>query len=460
MGKMPESPTTESGDTTRPSSEPARGSLLVIFLTVFIDLLGFGMVLPLLPIYGSELSMSKPMIGVLMASFSLMQFLFAPLWGRLSDRIGRRPVLLLGLAGSTIFYALFGLATIWRSVTWLFITRIGAGIAGATIPTAQAYIADCTTLQSRAKGMALIGAAFGLGFTFGPLLGAAALLSSGASAETVNEIGLSEAATSDLPPASQASLRHVATSPWPGFVASALSGGSLLLAIALLPESLRTGAASAHRVWFDLGSLRDALATPTIPALLLTSFVSLVSFSGFEATLSLILKERYDLLQLHQVLLFFAFVGLTLTFAQGFLVRRLAGRIPEVAMATTGGITTLVGFLLLTWAIMSGGLWHFAAATAVEVTGFAMMTPSLQSLISRRSDPAKQGGIAGISQSTSALARIAGPVVALQFFAASPTRPYLLAMAIMAVALVVLMLFARAGRDYQVNATVEPTLPG
>ena len=121
---------------------PRRGSLLVIFLTVFIDLLGFGMVMPLLPIYGKQFDASYATLGLLMASFSAMQFLFAPLWGRLSDRVGRRPVLMLGLAGSVVFYTLFGVATVWQSLAGLFIARIGAGIAGATISTAQAYIAD------------------------------------------------------------------------------------------------------------------------------------------------------------------------------------------------------------------------------------------------------------------------------------------------------------------------------
>src|SRR5688500_16071079 len=146
---------------------PSRGSLLVIFLTVFIDLLGFGMVLPLLPIYAKTFGVDKHgwEIGLLMASFSAMTFIFSPLWGRLSGRIGRRPGLPVALAGSALLYARFGLATVWQSLTWLFGSRIGAGIAAATIPTAQAYIADSTTVKTRAKGMALIGAAFGLGFT-------------------------------------------------------------------------------------------------------------------------------------------------------------------------------------------------------------------------------------------------------------------------------------------------------
>ncbi len=154
-------------------AEPTRGSLLVLFLVVFIDLLGFGMVLPLLPNYAKQFDSHTAgwMIGLLMSIFSAMQFLFAPFWGMLSDRIGRRPVLMVGLLGSVISYALFAYASIEQSLVLLFISRIGAGIAGATIPTAQAYIADCTTLKGRTHGMALIGAAFGLGFTFGPLFG-------------------------------------------------------------------------------------------------------------------------------------------------------------------------------------------------------------------------------------------------------------------------------------------------
>src|SRR5262245_29894756 len=179
-----------------PRRPPSRWSVLAIFLTVFIDLLGFGMVVPLLPIYARSFGVEESgwELGFLMASFSAMTFIFAPLWGRLSDRIGRRPVLVVGLIGSVFFYILFGVATVFQSMTLLFLARIGAGIAGATIPAAQAYIADVTTLQNRAKGMALIGAAFGLGFTFGPLLGAAALLFS----------------------------TDVAASPWPGYAAAVL----------------------------------------------------------------------------------------------------------------------------------------------------------------------------------------------------------------------------------------------
>jgi MFS family permease len=422
-------------DPTHPT--PAtRGSLLVIFLTVFIDLLGFGMVLPLLPIYAEAFGVKEGgwEIALLMSSFSAMQFLFAPLWGRLSDRIGRRPVLIAGLFASAFFYFLFGVATQLQSLTWLFITRIGAGIAGATISTASAYIADVTTLKTRARGMALIGAAFGLGFTFGPLIGAAALVFSPRAGD-------------------------VATSPWPGYTAALLSAAACALAVFLLPESLRAGHAQAHAV-LDLRAWADALASPSVPALLATSFVSVLSFGAFETTLSLLLKRK-ELpfhFEFYQVLLYFAFIGLTLTLAQGLLVRRLSTRVGEVVLATSGCVVTILGFLLLVFASRLGRVPLLMVASAVEVTGFALITPSLQSLISRRSDPTKQGGIMGVSQSTSAMARICGPLISVPLFFRQPTLPYWTAIGIMAVATIIFLRFAQRGKDYGTAAS-EMALP-
>lgn len=408
---------------TAPASA-SRGSLLVVFLTVFVDLLGFGIVMPLLPVYGQAFGISGLGLGMLMASFSLMQFLFAPVWGRLSDRIGRRPVLIVGLLGSTVFYFLFGMASIWGSVFWLFVTRIGAGIAGATIPTAQAYIADCTTNETRAKGMALIGAAFGLGFTFGPLLAWAALLySHGTSA---------------------------ATSPWPGFVASATSGIALLLAIFLLPESLRAGSTAGHRKLLDLEAWRAALATPTIVPLLATMFVSVFSFGGFEATLSMFLKDpRLPFkIDLEHVPLFFAYIGLVLMFVQGGLVRRLATKVSEVKLATAGCAISILGFVLLVAATYQGSFAFLMIATAIEVSGFAFLNPTINSLISRRSDPEKQGSILGLSQSVSAMARIVGPPIAMPLFDLSPMYPYAIAIAGMVIVMAMLATAGRAGHDF------------
>jgi MFS family permease len=413
-----------------PARTSRKGSLLVIFLAVFIDLLGFGMVLPLLSVYARKFGAEENgmEIGLLVASFSAMQFLFAPAWGRLSDRIGRRPVLMVGLAGSVVFYALFGLATVWRSMAWMFVSRIGAGIAGATITTAQAYIADTTTLETRGKGMAMIGAAFGLGFTFGPLFGGFTLFWS------PNE-----------------------ASPWPGYAAAILSSFALALAYFKLPESRTAQSKSAGRKVFDFGALGNALRTPSVGPILLTLFVCILAFANFETTLSLLLtsgkveSSPFDF-TLQEVMYTFSFIGLTLTIAQGLVVRRLLGRIHEATMGAAGAVFDVVGFGVLIVAIHLKSLPILFAALVLLVFGFSMMMPSLNSLLSRRSDPAKQGGILGIGQSITALARILGPMLGIPLLeqrAFLPlVLPYWVGGGLMVAGLVLIILSARGGHDY------------
>ena len=405
---------------------PSKGSLFIVFLTVFIDLLGFGMVLPLLPLYAKQFSVDESgwTIGLLMASFSAMTFLFAPLWGRLSDRIGRRPTLMFGLAGSVAFYSLFAVAAVLQSLPLLFVSRIGAGIMGATIPVAQAYIADTTSREQRAKGMALIGAAFGMGFTFGPLLGFFAAPSG----------------TGD-------------PGPGPGYAAASLSLIALALAWFKLPESLRPGSrAAAHRL-FDAAAWRDALATPSIGALLLAFFVCIFGFANFETTLSPLVFGGEDLesrfgFDYQQVMLMFAYVGLVLTFAQGFLVRRLAGRLSEVTMASGGAILEVIGFVVMLIAVQTTSTPVLFVALTIVVIGFAFMQPSLNALISRRSDPAKQGSILGVAQSVGSLARIAGPLVAFPLLYREVVLPYLSASVLMGIGFVLILYAARRGEDY------------
>ena len=362
-----------------------------------------------------------------MSSFSAMTFIFAPLWGRLSDRIGRRPVLIVGLIGSVGFYILFGVATVFQSMALLFVARIGAGIAGATIPAAQAYIADVTSLQNRAKGMALIGAAFGLGFTFGPLLGAAALLFS-----------------------ARCERQSVARLCGGRAVGYRFAAGDF----SACPS--RCGPARGRRVTriFDWRAWHDAFETVSVPALLATAFASVVSFAAFETTLSLLLNDENLAFKFkfHQVLLYYAFIGLTLSIAQGFLVRRLAPIVGEVRNDAGRRRHHDARLRPLDRGQPGGELWLLMLASAIEVTGFALMTPSLQSLISRRSDPAKQGGILGVSQSTSSLARVVGPLIAVPLFFQSPPLPYWAAMGIMAVSTGIFVLFARQGTDYATAA--------
>ncbi len=405
----------------------SRKPLLIIFITVFIDLLGFAIVLPLLPRYGRHFEATKFELGLLMASFSAMQFLFAPLWGRLSDRIGRRPVLIVGLAGSTIFYMLFALVTQYGNagpilglspLIWLFITRSGAGIAGATIPTAQAYIADSTDEKSRGKGMAIIGAAFGIGFTFGPLLGAWFVS---------NDAG-------GVP------------SPAPGYVAAALSALATLAAIVLLPESLKSDAASRPaRKWFDAGAFSKAMSRPHVGLLLATIFLTTFAFAQFETTLSLLTKELGVGDQSNFYV--FAYIGLILTLAQGMLVRRLLPKLGEFRMALIGTTLMMAGLGLIGVAAASTNsgmslLWY---VLPVCVIGFSCTTPSLNSLLSLNTRDDQQGEVLGVGQSVSSLARILGPIAGLSLLEYGRSLPYWMATGLMAVGLLMVFGLRSAG---------------
>ncbi len=409
--------------------KPNRSALAVIFLTVMIDLLGFGIVLPLLPVYAVDFLPEATstfqrglIIGLLMSSFSAMQFLFAPLWGRISDRVGRRPVILIGLAGSVAFYTLFGVATVMKSIVWIFVARIGAGIAGATISTAQAYIADVTELEGRTKGMALVGAAFGVGFTFGPLVGFLAV------------------PTGEGPPG-----------PWPGYVAAGLSAVALALAVFKLPESLKPDSEHASRGLMNLTRFREAITRRTIGLLLLTSFVCVFSFGGFEATLSLLLKDTSGPYQFtyRELCLAFAYVGLVLTIVQGGIVRRIATRVSDRSMAAFGAGTEVVGFGMLAWVSQrdASSLALLLIALAIIVAGFAFITPSINSMVSRRTDPRQQGAMLGLLQSINSLARIFGPMVGVSLFYRRADIPLWAAAALMAAGLVIVLAAERDGRD-------------
>jgi MFS family permease len=400
-----------------PPSRPSRSALLIIFLVVFIDLFGFGIVLPLLPRYGKEFlangpyeAWAGPILGALLASFSAMQFIFAPIWGRVSDRIGRRPILLMGLFSSVVFYTLFGIASTFGTegyrelgILLLFLSRIGAGIAGATLGTAQAAIADSTPGEGRSRGMALIGAAFGIGFFFGPILGFLALW---------------------LDPEAKGG---------PGYLAAGLSLIAFLLGVALLPETRRPGAVShARRRWLDREGLRAALSVPAVGVLILTFFLSTVAFANFEPTVALLTTGDTLRLGDRNNFLVFAYVGLVLGLAQGGLYRPLARRVREVTFMIAGSLLMAVGLgavgLVAAIASQPGAaspevlIAALLVALAIPITGFAFVTPSVQALISRLSDPNRQGEILGVNQSASAMARILGPAVGVPLYMMTPAH--------------------------------------
>jgi MFS transporter, DHA1 family, tetracycline resistance protein len=406
-------------DEASPGAGHKRSSLAIIFVTVFIDLLGFAIVLPLLPRYAQHFNAGPSTLGMLMASFSAMQFIFSPIWGRVSDRVGRRPILIMGLAGSMGSYALFGLASSLAPtdhllglapLTWLFITRIGAGIFGATISTAQAYIADVTSPAQRARGMALIGAAFGVGFTFGPLLGA--LFVSGDA--------------------------EGAPSAYPGYVASGLSGLALLSAIFMLPESLRPDSAPSAFGWFLLGNLGTAMARAAIAPILIAMFFTTFAFAQFEATLAL-LTEHLGVSDKKNYLVF-AYVGFVLALSQGLIVRRLVPRVGEFRMSLAGTVLMAAGLVGVAVASHLESLVVLCVMIAVCVMGFSALTPSLQSLLSRNAQASEQGAILGIGQGIAAVARILGPFIGIVLFKSGGVPyPYWMGAIIMALSILLIM---------------------
>lgn len=449
------------------SSTSRRRALFIIFLTVFIDLLGFGIVMPLLSQYAFRLHASPGAIGMLMASFSAMQFVFAPLWGQLSDRIGRRPVLLAGLAGSVVFYGLFGYASLLGSLPLLFVARVGAGIACATIPTAQAFIADSTSSEQRTGGMAIIGAAFGIGFTFGPLIGAAAL-----QADPVREraqlppkqqirqamhVADNKAVDSTSPHSSvdtappESASGTASLSPMPGIFAATLSAIALLLAIFLLPESLQPGNQAPRHGWLDLGQWRAARAAPEVGNLIVLFALATFVFAMFESTIALLCVQALNMSEARNFYLF-AYIGLLLTLAQGFLVRRLSKRVPDEVLAPVGIVLLAVGMMGLAAASLVGETWLLMTVLPILITGFALMTTAIQALISRRAPADQQGSILGLNQSGSALARIFGPYLGNVLLGWHLTYPYALGALLLPIALLMILRLPKASPS-EIEAT-------
>jgi MFS family permease len=422
---------------TSAAAGPPRGALLVIFLTVFIDLLGFGIVLPVMPrqaepyLAGLQLSPLSGgiVIGLLFSVFSLMQFLFSPVWGRLSDQVGRRPMLILSLVGSVVFYALYGYAVTLPperarlALGLMMLARIGAGIAGASVGTAAAVIADCTTPENRARGMALIGIAFGAGFTLGPLI-------------------------------AYFGLALFARQPWGvGALASLLSFVALMIAVTVFRETRRPDSRAAKE-FFSLSRTAGVLALPAVGALVLIYFLSIFAFANFEATLARFTKEGFGMSDDGNFLLF-AGIGAVLMVAGG-LYRPLAKRLSETRLLGAGLVALVVGMAAIgvdAWlvhrdivagqAVSAQLRWLFYAASAAAVAGFAFVNPSVSALISKHADPARQGEVLGVNQSFASLGRILGPFAGSLLFTLHPSRtlPYALAVATL---LVVAMLLPRA----------------
>jgi len=341
-----------------------------LFLIVFTDLIGFGIIIPLLPLYAESYHPAPWQFGLLMACYSAMQFVFSPVLGRLSDRVGRRPVLLISLAGSVAGAVLFALAD---SLPLLFASRALAGICGGNIATAQAVIADTTEAHERARGMGLIGAAFGLGFIAGPALAGV------------------------LVPISPAA---------PGWGAAAFSAVAWLMTLRFLPETRPAAATARPEVpRSGLARLSSAFRHPELAPLLAVAFLVVTGFAAFEVTFAQFLHERLALAR-HSVSFLFVYVGVLAAAVQGGLVGRTTRRFGEGRTVVGGLVCTAAGLLLLASAHR---LASVVAVLPLASLGAGLVMPSLSSLVSRRAAPEDQGLALGAFQSAGSLARVIGP---------------------------------------------------
>jgi DHA1 family tetracycline resistance protein-like MFS transporter len=415
-----------------------RSPLLVIFITVFIDLVGFGIVIPVLPYYAERASFGATPreVGLLFASYSVMQLIFSPVLGRLSDKYGRRPILLISLLGTCLGFLILGFAT---TLTMLFIGRIIDGISGGNISTAQAYIADITTKENRAKGMGLIGAAFGLGFVFGPAIG-----------------GI---------------LSHWGMNV-PFLFAGALAFVNVILLYFMLPETVtpdhpaRVSAASG-RGWHQL---LEALRQPQLAFVLTIYFLSIVAFSIMTAVFSLFMMFRLGYDPWHSGWIF-AFVGIISALVQGGLIGKLVKRFGEPTLVIAGALLFTVSLFLSPFVGPSLGLLGILSIGGLSSIGNALSAPSLTSLGSKSASAGEQGSVMGVMQSVASLARAVGPSIAALIIYSAVThmgydsqpqnmsdasilRTFWTAAAIQFVALVLAIYFARAYRGRYADGEV------
>ncbi|HEV8367452.1 MAG TPA: MFS transporter [Pyrinomonadaceae bacterium] len=368
-----------------------RSPLIVIFTTVFIDLVGFGIVIPVLPFYaeGTIFNATPRTVGLLFASYSIMQLVFSPILGRLSDKYGRRPVLFISIIGTGVGFLILGFA---QTVFMLFVGRILDGITGGNISTAQAYIADITTKENRAKGMGLVGAAFGLGFIFGPAIGGI----------------LSRWGT------------HI-----PFFFAGGLCFANAVLLYFTLPETVtkdhpaRQSAAGGR----GLSQLVQSLKDPRLAFVLTIYFLFIVAFSIMTTSFSLYTMFRFGYDAQHTGYLF-AYVGLIAVVIQGGLIGKLVKRFGELPLVIFGAFCFAVSLFAVPFVgPVAGGLAALLIGGGVFSMGNSLATPALTSLASKSVGSADQGTVLGVTQSVASLARAVGPSLAALLINSSTAHP-------------------------------------
>jgi len=370
-----------------------RSRFAVIFFTVLIDLIGFGIIIPILPYYAQRLGAGGLGLGALLGAFSAMQFVATTFLGRTSDRVGRRPILLATMLINALGYMLFAAA---HSYPILFIARVVSGFAGGNISAAQAYIADITTPVERSRGMGIIGAAFGLGFIIGPAVGG---------------------------------LSAYYLGPWaPGLVAAGLSLVNFVSAYLILPESLK----AEHRTERDLGDfshIGDAIQTPRLAPLMLAWLVAPFAFSGYTVALPLWAGVTLGWRE-QQLGWCFTVIGATAAVVQGYAFGKLARRFGDRALLIFGGFGMALAIAVIPALHSSAALYAWTAVLAFSNSIFG---PAATGLVSVFADPSEQGTVLGAAQALAALGRLLGPLTLGKVYDASHPAAFLVAGAVMAI---------------------------
>lgn len=408
---------TETSENNERKQIPAMG---ILFLAVFIDLLGFGIIIPILPIWTTvNLGYNSIVYGVLVASYSFMQFLFAPLWGKLSDRKGRKPIIMIGLTGSVIGFFLLTLAfTIFENIEMLFIARIVSGMfTAATLPTSQAFITDSTTEKDRAKGFGMIGAAFGLGFTIGPGLGAVLVLFN---------VGL------------------------PAAVATLLALFNLAWAIKELPESLtdevREKRAKAKEAELSRNDVLNLFKQkPTIPIIMVMFSTLTFAFVGMETTIILLGSARFNMTDSQGGLVLLV-AGVVAIITQGGFIRPLSKKFQDLHLSLAGLVFLIIGFI----GIASVQTLPEILFWVIPISfGSSIGTPTLVSLLSKHAPQTQSGEILGINSGSASFMRVIGPLAATLLFFVDPSYTYYFSAIVLAVAFVIGLVLIKLLSKYQ-----------
>jgi len=391
------------------AAAPKKGKplLFLLFMTVFIDLLGFGLIIPVMPTYAQQFHASDIEVGLLIASYSLAQFIFTPFWGRLSDKVGRRPILLVSLLASTIGYIIWGFS---NSLMMLFISRLVAGMGNANIAVAQAYVSDVTTDETRSKGMGAIFAAFGVGFVLGPAMGGFLT-----NRHVLEALGLASIADH--------SLQVI------GFVAALFSLTDLILTALILPEPEKRSHAGEEKYGVGMSFIGQTLGSKKLQASLAIFFISTFAFANMEATLVLLTQQKFHFGPTQNSLLF-TWVGVCICLIQG--AHRITKKYGEKSMIGVGTSLLTFGLLALPFADNMPLVYTVMAVLAI---GSGVNTPCNQAMLSKLAPRESVGGVLGVGQSLSTLGRILGPAIGCFLFQnVGLQAPYMLGAAAMALA--------------------------